>query len=614
MKLFVFLCIFQMILINAFAAGDADFRAIQKAHDQLQLLNKPQSTCIGCAFEDKGNSCFKFLDKMYKDDFTKGITLSGGAYRCHQSAEAPGIANRFSNVQGLQNQFQSMYPEIGTLNHKQIRDCTTDSGDLDSVSRYKVSKFYYYMKKFNESATRATEEIAAIDSLLGVKAPQACIGKGTLTQAFNRCEELNKKCKPSNENLLEAAAKESAVAEGEYLNIKKDIQNIDRQCLYNAKDYDQQAKNLSAQKPVFKKCQYGSGTRDFSKICTEYTFDTKKKIEACRRAKDNLLTAKLKIEDENPWFRSENYHQARKKKSVQESIKEYSLINRKELQKKISEFQDAGLCFNGFLDSERCDIGKIRKLLSSTIDLPELAKTNQNINSASVYLNVHTCVEIKNEFNAETVKTLKGAALDVGLTLGTMGLGSLVAFGKGAAAGLKAKRVAALAGVMGIDAYYASQSYIDVYNSCSSSAQKLDIAFQGERRSCPGPKSNLSQAHKEHSSCMTAVAMAGIDTAILGLPLVSIAAKRIMDARRGNKLAEEMSSETLTMGEKFNQIVGKKDPFLTGEAKEIGSTYKSFLKELPEDHGEVINLISQARRKGIPESKIKEAVSSCVNQ
>lgn len=531
--------LFLFIIILNFSvevwAEPADRRSDIRAMERLNDLRR-SGECVDCLMADQGNSCFNFLEKLHRDDFSHTtVTIQGGAAQCQSSIAGTRTEKTFASSEDLQKQFAAMYPELGTVNHNQIKACTSDIDESDAESRYKVSKFYYFMKKFNEAATTAVEEIASINKLIGDPAPMECIAKGTLPQSFKRCEELNEKCKHHSrgrgqKSQLEFTAEKSQEAEKGYLAIKKDIETIDKQCLNDPKDYQHFKGDLTEANPEVTQCKKILVDRSFKEFCTTYTLQEKQKIEECKKTKELFQVAMSGIEDENPWFRNKNYFEARKTKSVAQAIKENVLNNREELKKKIDEFQDAGLCFNGFQNSDKCNIPKIRKLLAATPEIPKSTEKDIRSLSANIYLGGQTCVEIKNEFNAEAVKVLWRGAFDMALVIGTAGATA------GYQAAMLAKNATTipsfLAVMTGFNGIATIESYINVAHSCNSTAQKISVAMQSEGKECPGPNSNVSQAESEHSGCMTAKAFAAINTLTLGLPFISPTMKAFADARR----------------------------------------------------------------------------------
>jgi hypothetical protein len=611
-KLFFILVILFNFNSICYATGDADLRAIDKVSRRLDELNKSKSQCKDCT-EQGQYSCFDFLEKMRVDELTKMVTVQGSTYKCQSSTSNPGTKNKFSNVSDLQNHFSKMYPELGPVNHNQIKSCGTNVDEVDEVSRYKVSKFYYYMKKFNEGATRAVEEISSINNLLSSTTPMECIGKGTLPQAFNRCQELNEKCKAKSrgrgeQTQLQQLAQESEADEKLYLANKKDIETIDSQCLANAKDYDISAKDVTEKSPSKTNCEKRLVNKTFENFCTKYTWDEKQRINKCKQVKEKLQVAVPALEDRNPWFRNESYFKSRKTKSVAESIKEYKLNIKKELEKKINEFQDAGLCMNGFKSSKDCDINKVRKLLAATPDIPKVDKKDPKNIAASIYLNVNDCVEIKNEFNAETVKDLKGAARDVTLILATAGASGYYMAAKAAQmAGRSANAGAALIALSAGNAVFASQSYDEVSKSCGETDQKIEIAMNAEGKGCPGPRSPLSEALSEHTNCFIAKSMFAIDIATLGFPLLSMGMKSAYEAKVGKAFIEDFKKAANQRG-LVKSVEAVPNSSLIRDTEEIKTAFKDVLGDV-DNSEEIVSLISKARAKGIPDKKIKEALT-----
>ncbi|MES2769373.1 MAG: hypothetical protein V4596_09515 [Bdellovibrionota bacterium] len=497
---------------------------MEKANKQLSSINQLTPHCDNCVLENRDNSysCSYFLNELRTEDFNRIVTLNGGAKACENWSSSPGTKNKFSSAADLQNQLASMFPEVGDSSHNQVKNCTNDKTELDSTKRYKIAKFYHYIKRFNLAASRAYEELSAINNLLGENDELSCLGKGTLDEAHTRCQEL-KKCPVSKKGALAEIAEKSKLDEQSYLQIKKEIQNLDKTCLASKEEYDSLKSSLSERKPEVEKCQYGVGTRDHAKICRTYTYKEYQKISQCDSAKTNLGFVLHIIEESNPWFKSDNYFNLRKNFDVQSSIKKQMLMNRQELKKKIIEFRDASFCMNGFLRAGQCDNKKIRGLLAISPEIEKSENKSSKYLSTFTYLNTQSCVEEKMSFNRRTVPLLQGAAIDVGLILIGGGVASIAAkgvraisFEKKAADAISLGRKTAA--VLGANLAVASPVYFDALKTCfRPNTRKFDFNTSA-KNSCLDSLSNPSLAQDEQKNCVTALAWAGVAT----LPLVPL--------------------------------------------------------------------------------------------
>lgn len=515
-------------------ANGANARAaLAGATDRMRQL---QTTTANCP---PGRSCnhLQFLQSLETRDYeprTFGL-LKSRAPACVVAVDKtrfPQNVNRFANAADLAKHFAERFPEVGAVNHQRIASC---GGSDDASSRYKVAKFYTYMKRFNDGAARAYEELAAIDQLLGEKETFQCEGRGVLDQAFKRCQELNQLCKKGESQLGQAAA-DAVAREDEYLTKKAEIQKL-QPCASQATDYGRYARNLSASNPKIERCEEVFVERQAPrKICTAYTMEGLQKIQQCQTAIGNLQTDLMAIESIVPWFRSENYFKMRKTMTAEQSIRAQALINRRELKKKVLEFRNAGLCTNGFLSSQACDGDKVRALLAATPELTFGYDGNQRRNAGNLYLEAQSCVEEGVRDQTETAKILNGALRDAGLTVLTMGASNVV-MGAKALWTVRGAGAAALAfGGVAANMTFMKESYEAARKACGPQEQQLSIATAAtQARECPGPKSQMSQANKVMASCLMARTFAAMDT----LPFVPFsqamrATARLAKASRGS--------------------------------------------------------------------------------
>lgn len=524
MKYFIFL-VFLINSILAMAEYDPTRAALLQAQRRIEETQSHGDQC------HPSSGCSAFLQTLQNEDYESGFfgLLESRAPACQASlntARGSQISQRFSGAADMQNQLAAKYPELGAVNHQRAALCAGAEGG-DSISRYRVSKFYYYEKRFNEAATRVVEELSAINSLIGDKVPLPCQkpadGLGSLDQAYNRCLQLKEFCANESSQLATVAAKSEA-DEALYKEKETQIRQLQSDCLVHSEIYERFGDSVSAANPTFRHCEYqivSAGAGVEREVCTNLTWSEKQRIGSCRVAVEKLQIARAVLEDVNPWFKSENYFKFRKSKSVAESIKEQSILNRAELQKKYYEFREGALCVNGYQPADRCDTDKIRKALAATPQLEESYGGDKRKNAAQVYLGAQACIEEGVSDLKQTASTLNGAARDAVLTIATAGLSGAVVGVRAAVAVSRGARLAGLAS-FAIDGFYASQSYVDVVKSCTRETQKLDAVARPENTTqCPGPASSQAQAQREFTNC----AMASVDAALNSLPFVPGIAK-----------------------------------------------------------------------------------------
>lgn len=133
------------------------------------------------------------------------------------------------------------------------------------------------------------------------------------------------------------------------------------------------------------------------------------------------------------------------------------------------------------------------------------------------------------KFDKEVGEATKNAAIDIGIVVGTAGLGT-VAAGARVVSRLGrfsqiARSSATVTGVAGGDIYYASKSVSDVYAKCKLPAKAAVDASSSSRLKadiCEDAKSPLAQARLEQSDCREAALWALVDAAAVGVSLASL--------------------------------------------------------------------------------------------
>lgn len=529
-----------MVLWNSLALADWDPARASMAN-ATQRMRQTQNSSQNCPPANRCNN-LQFLQSLETRDYESRFfgALKSRAPACQVAVDKtknPQLVNRFANAQDLAKHFASRFPEIGAVNHQRIASCAASN---DASSRYKTAKFYSYMTRLNAGATRAYEEIAAINQLLGTKENFKCEGKGVLDGAYRRCEELNNLCR-QGASLLDATAAQSEQDEKKYLAAKADLVAAQK-CTLLAGEYKKNASQLSATNQKIERCEQVFVERQApKKICTTYTWEHQQKMSQCQKAIGDLQITMVGLESNNPWFRSENYFEFRKTKSVKDSIRLQVQTNKRELQKKILEFRNAGLCTNGFLSSQACDGDKVRAVIAATPEIQNFYGKDQRGNVGNLYLEAQSCIEEGVRDQNETAKVLNGAARDAVLTIATAGL-SGVAMGAKAAWTLRgAGALTAAVAVGGVNAFYFKQSYSEAQKACAPQEQKLNIASMASLgKECPGPKSQVSQAQREHANCMVARGFAALD-ALPFVPLstaVRAASRLAKTARGGSDVAQ----------------------------------------------------------------------------
>lgn len=464
------------------------------------------------------NTCSDFITTLEADENTPRFLgfIEAAAPVCQQIFDETKFeyAKRFTNAEALRQKLSQTYSELGTFAAQQAGRCVaSDAGDASA--RYRVSKFYNNLKRFNEGATRAFEEIAAINSLLGQSNSNLdCefTGSSSLQQAKTRCQQIKRSCN-SNTSQLATYAQQSAEEEPTYKALGEQLDQVKRTCNLLTSKFRNRTSIVSATKPTATSCEQLLVNRTFENFCTNYNWQELQQLNACQETIDKVNFAKSQIEARNPWFRSANYFELRKNNSVSESIRLQVTTNKSELRKKITEYRDAAVCLLGFNQTENCDIDKYRQTLAETPDIPESYVQDTQQNGAMLYVRSQSCVEESIENVNGRTNIITNFGRDATLTILTGGLAGYAVGARAAVAVGKATSItarAAGAATLLADGYYASESYREVARSCGISLQTLERDENSIQ--CPGPNSNRAQAERAYSSCATARALAVLDT------------------------------------------------------------------------------------------------------
>lgn len=467
------------------------------------------------------NTCSDFITTLETDENTPRFLgfIEAAAPVCQQIFDETRTqyARRFTNAEALRQKLSQTYPELGNFAAQQAGRCVvSDAGDASA--RYRVSKFYNNLKRFNEGATRAFEEIAAINSLLGQSNSSLdCefTGSSSLQQAKTRCQQIKNNC-TSNTSQLASYTQQSTTDEPAYKGLLDQLAQVNRTCTQLTTKFRNRGSIVSAANPTATSCEQILVNRTFENFCTNYTWQELQQLNSCPDAIGQINFAKSEIEVRNPWFRSANYFELRKTKSVSESIRLQVTTNKDQLRNKITEYRDAAVCLLGFNQTENCDIERYRQTLAETPDIPERYVQDTQQNGAMLYVRSQSCVEESIENVNGRTNIITNFGRDATLTILTGGLAGYAVGARAAvAAGRVATTTARAAGAASLlaDGYFASESYREVVRSCGPQVQNLQALESADNSNqCPGANSNRAQAERAYSSCATARALAALDT------------------------------------------------------------------------------------------------------
>lgn len=305
--------------------------------------------------------------------------------------------------------------------------------------------------------------------------------------------------------------------------------------------------------------------------------------------------------------------QYKNKTAIKEAIQAQLSLNRKALvashKKSMQDLRC--LMFNNTDSNSKCNFDDIRKSLSemkaattgydkSLDDYTryqngeKFDREGQPINPASLksqdtlrkaieldtYFDIEQCYirmgHDNKKFEQEVGDATKNAAIDIGIVVGTAGLGT-VAAGARVVSRLGrfsqiAKNSATITGAAGGDVYYASKSVSDVYAKCKMpAAAAIDASTSSRLKAdiCQDAKSPLAQARLEQASCREAALWALVDAASVGISLASL-----KNMYRANKVAAISGPQAVTENapvkvENISEVAVKKDQVLAVESTKV---------------------------------------------
>jgi GGDEF domain-containing protein len=512
------------------------------------------------------NRCPKALGRLQTEDYSsKLVVLDSRADSCMMHVDPTRTLenySQFKNAKDMQAYMaKTRFPELGLFNHGQIQAC---QGTNDVADRYQTAKFYYEMKRLNIGAVNIVDELAGIRALLGDEDSFGCEGKLTLPQATARCDVL-KQCKKETGNLEKIAA-ESEQQEPAYQATMKELKELEKGCLRDAKEIHSVEKDILGKSGVGEICREFAADMEGVQIqrdCIYYTKKDLEKIKACESRKQVLAIAEVSLASKYPWFRNKDFFIDRNTMSSEATIKKLSLENREALIKRYDDFLNAGQCLNGLAENSKeqnCNNDKIRTALNAAPQLiPDLSLAKPDkakFITAELYLSAQSCIAQGVEDQKQAGQVIKSALWDAGLSgLAVVLTGGLAGIGRVALGlrGLKtAENVAQVAKLsanagrtfnLGFDGFNLGSEVIEIAHECQEKLYSIDLADRNSSQTqnqCPSYQSAKAQAEKDYSDCLGAGAFARLGGAMapFAIPKVVQGAKNAAEALHMRKALE----------------------------------------------------------------------------
>lgn len=431
----------------------------------LNRLNQYQFEKAPCSNKAQNNSCPKILSELIQDeDKNRALGLiQSSAQICKKNLyneDKSSSVELLKNPMQLQKSLQSFSEnKISSFSESVIRSCVNGA---DSKNAEVLSKFYYLNSRFSAASEKIVQENYYISQLLNQPSPE-CPNQDFFPDAHSKCQSL-KKC--SNKNDIKQVAVQAEKDFKVYNEVVQQIQKLPKKC---------------------------------------------EQDENCKKQKNNLSVIALGLVEMNPWFLNDDFKNSQE--ATIDKLKVYLKNAQSNLNKQQQALQNASLCLHGN-QQKKCELDEIRETLSNTPELSLNYGKDKNQNMISKLYSAQSCVEDRTLDRNRTGKIMTDFYWDVGLTVGTLGLGSIANLSKLAYANKGSK----IAQMMGLTAESANFSF-DIYNavtsvkeaveSCTDHSIQADLTQKKQSQMCLVSNSSLSPSTRTHGSCLVQSGFAG---------------------------------------------------------------------------------------------------------
>jgi hypothetical protein len=314
-----------------------------------------------------------------------------------------------------------------------------------------------------------------------------------------------------------------------------------------------------------------------------------------------------------PWMKGDEFEKKTKGfnsstplSSITGAVKAQLVLNRNKMVENYADFKRATRCLNSRSYSED-DCDDLDEIIAKTKELDYLYQDtgdhekNRSLLFASSKIETAKCLSDARGYKEVTNKAIGDFAINAGLTIGTLGLGSIAVGAKAgltaatqgasllskagaAVTSLKTASGLAKAAILGADIGWAAAGVRDSVDACDYILENSlsEDQLKGESKSCPvNPETqSLEEIQSQHSSivtrdykvCLMSVALGAVNFLPFASPAISKSIKALLDkSPTATRLIEE-TAEKLAKSSTVEQLTRRRtllDPLGTKAKSEL---------------------------------------------
>jgi hypothetical protein len=366
---------FVFLYLNLQTLADPNLATIR----YTQIINNTLQK-NGCSAKDQCPNWVRILFDNNKSSSYLGLIKSSQEL-CKKN-EPQHNGDNLSLVKEIESKsLAHLGPQIQTIS----RICFKDDS---KVSAHKISQYSHYNAILEESQLSSLKEINLIGDLLDEKKNTQGFCKTNLFPRIKeQCDNVQNCAKPNDLD---------------------DLAYYTSDVLEELKELEKQIEETKIQKANAVRRHYQ--TEDYKK--------NKIKLQLLEERK------KLKL-SQFPWLESEVFKKTfAETKDSKKAIKAHLLETKKQLEQNLYTSQNINRCLNGFA-SRSCTVGKIEQFLAENTTPTMRSKYKNATTQSEQWFNYQQClIDTQNESN-EKSSTYWRLTFDAGLTLATLGVGSV---------------------------------------------------------------------------------------------------------------------------------------------------------------------------------------------
>lgn len=262
----------------------------------------------------------------------------------------------------------------------------------------------------------------------------------------------------------------------------------------------------------------------------------------CIKYQQNLKMVVAQIAKRNPWFEDESFLNENSRASTKDQLLAY---HKQQSANQMKFINNSKLYLNCLSGKQTCNQEDLRKFFEFLPETPQPLSRDQKTNIFRKYLEAQACIEEGTNDRIRTNRVLTSAARDAGLTVATLGLGSIPALAK---AGLTARgamqlRIAGESIDLSANAYFAIKDFKTAYDSCLKDPK---LNFSQTNSQC-SKANNQFVKNKINDSCAVDSSLSLLAALPLGFQFMQIAKIKIPSSR-----ASQFSQQTILANSQLN--------------------------------------------------------------